>query len=130
MAPPNRVEHSDVMMLLPDRVGRLKHRVDNFEDVHLQEIYANQSKHGQMLHSLDDRFADHEARLIELQAQISRLSTANRPIVSHRGPGALTHQSLSDEPSAWRTRDQANFSAIADVAWRRRRRLVCSPGPR
>ena len=72
MAPPNRVsiEHSDAMMLLPDRVGRLKSRLDNVEDVHLPGLYANQSKHDNMVRSLDDRFADHEARLLELHSHL------------------------------------------------------------
>ena len=95
MAPPRAtVEHSDVMMLLPDRVGRLKARLDNVEDVHVPDLYATQSKHDQMIASLDDRFAGHEARLIALHAQMSRICSAKGLVSSHRGPGAVAHRNL------------------------------------
>ena len=97
MAPPQRsqIEHSDVMMLLPDRVGRLKERIDNIEDVRMRDVYATQSKHDQMIASLDDRFADHEARLIDLHAHIPTISASiKEPQISHRGPGSLSRYNL------------------------------------
>ena len=90
MAPPDRsrIGHSDVMMLLPDRVGRRKHRLDKLEDVHVPDLYATQTKQDQMLRSLDDRFADHEARLLELHSLMARQNKRAQPItMSRRGPG-------------------------------------------
>ena len=76
------------MMCLPDRVGRLKSRLDNVEDVHIRDLYAGQSSHESMLRSLDDRYAEHEARLIHLQTMISKTQTAHAFSMSHRGPGS------------------------------------------
>ena len=50
----------------------------------LRGVYAKQSKHEQILASLDDRFADHEARLPDLHA---RLSAKTKALIFHRGPG-------------------------------------------
>ena len=95
MAPPRAaVEHSDVMMLLPDRVGRLKARLDNVEDVHVRDLYAHQPKHEQLKAHLDDRFAYHEARLLDLHARMSRIYSATSSIASHRGPGSSSQYKL------------------------------------
>ena len=66
MAPPSRqqIPYAGVAMVLPDRVGRLKSRLDNAQDMHVQDVYATQSTHAQMNISLDDRFAEDEAILL------------------------------------------------------------------